>query len=60
LAIQFIYGWSDSMPDHWDLSNQHKSLWTPALGQKRLEMQGFRVEQAKNLGTLQTILIAYK
>ncbi|MBC7397835.1 MAG: hypothetical protein H7333_10375, partial [Bdellovibrionales bacterium] len=58
LAIQFIYGWSDSMPNHWDQSNQHKSLWTPALGKKRLLEQGFEVERAENLGTLQTVLIA--
>ena len=58
LAIQFVYGWSDSMPDHWDMSNQHKSLWTPGLGKKRLEAAGFSVETAQNLGTLQTVLIA--
>lgn len=60
LAIQFIYGWSDSMPGFWDSSNQHKSLWTPALGKKRLEDQGFKVSLAQNFGTLQTILIAVK
>ncbi len=60
LAIQFIYGWSDSMPNHWDSSNQHKSLWTPALGRKRLEKAGFKVTFAENLGTLQTVLIAEK
>ncbi len=60
LAIQFIYGWSDSMPNHWDMSNQHKSLWTPFLGKHRLEAAGFKVERAENFGTLQTVLIANK
>lgn len=58
--IQTIYGWSSSTPFSWDMSNQHKSLWTPELGALRLKNAGFDVHAAKNLGTIQTVLVAVK
>lgn len=59
-CIQSIYGWSNSTPHSWDEPNQHKSLWTPALARERFEAAGFSVEVAKNLGTLNTVVIARK
>lgn len=57
-CVQTIYGWSASTPHAWDMSNQHKSLWTPQLTKARFEAAGFKVTFAGNLGTIQTAIVA--
>jgi hypothetical protein len=59
-CIQTIYGWSSSTPHAWDLSNQHKSLWTPELARQRFLEAGFETKYVGNLGTLQTAIVAQK
>ncbi len=59
-CIQCVYGWSQSTAHLWDMSNQHKSLWTPALARRRFEAAGFVVKTAENLGDLNTVVIAVK
>lgn len=59
-CIQTVYGWSASTPYAWDISNQHKSLWTPNLARKRFEEAGFQVELSENLGSIQTVVVARK
>lgn len=57
-CIQTICGWSYSTPHSWDQSNQHKSLWTPSLARARFTEAGFKVEEATNLGSIQTVVVA--
>lgn len=59
-TIQAAFGWSDSTPHAWDMSNQHKSLWTPDLARARFEEAGFVVKVAENLGSIQTAVVAHK
>lgn len=59
-CIQCVYGWSDSSPHYWDLTNQHKTLWTPELAKMRFTDAGFTVERASSFGDLNTLVICRK